>query len=105
MRAPRIDRKIFGADCWKRDQFCRKLQFLAAETDPAPVMNTLSDKTEFPTRERLFSLTEVAVILEDRRYHRNHERPHGSLSNKPPVPKSTVALSPETSNATPRNSR
>jgi transposase InsO family protein len=42
-------------------------------------------RAEFLDRELFFSLKEVAVMLEDWRDHYNHERPHGSLSNRPPV--------------------
>jgi putative transposase len=62
-------------------------------------------RAEFLNRELFFSMREVSVILEDWRHHYNHERPHGSLSNKPPVPKSTIASSPEKKKTNPQNSR
>lgn len=50
-------------------------------------------RAEFLDRELFFTMKEVAVMLEDWRHHYNHERPHGSLSNHPPVQKSTIAKS------------
>jgi transposase InsO family protein len=61
-------------------------------------------RAEFLNRELFFSMKEVSVMLEDWRHHYNHERPHGSLSNKPPVPKSTIAKSSEKKKTNPRNS-
>jgi putative transposase len=60
-------------------------------------------RAEFLNRELFFSMREVSVMLEDWRHHYNHERPHGSLSNKPPVPKSTIASSPEKKKTSPQN--
>jgi putative transposase len=60
-------------------------------------------RAEFLNRELFFSMREVSVMLEDWRHHYNHERPHGSLSNKPPVPKSTIASSPEKEKTSPQN--
>lgn len=61
-------------------------------------------RAEFLNRELFFSMKEVSVMLEDWRHHYNHERPHGSLSNKPPVPKSTIAKSPEKKKTSPQYS-
>ncbi len=53
-------------------------------------------RAEFLDRELFFSLKEVTVMMEDWRHHYNHERPHGSLSNRTPVQKSTIAKSTQT---------
>ena len=54
-------------------------------------------RPELLDRELFFTMKEVAVRLEDWRHHYNHIRPHGSLSNKPPVPQEIkIANSPET---------
>jgi putative transposase len=60
-------------------------------------------RAEFLSRELFFSMREVSVMLEDWRHHYYHERPHGSLSNKPPVPKSTIEKSPEKKKTNPQN--
>ena len=61
-------------------------------------------RAELLNRELFFSMKEVAVMLEDWRHYYNHERPHGSLSNKPPVPKSMIAISPKKKKTNLRNS-
>lgn len=61
-------------------------------------------RAEFLNRELFFSMKEVSVMLEDWRHHYNHERPHGSLSNRPPLAKSMIAKSPEKKNTTQQNS-
>ena len=61
-------------------------------------------RAEFLSRELFFSMREVSVMLEDWRHHYNHERPHGSLSNRPPVPKSTIAKSPRKKKTNQQNS-
>lgn len=54
-------------------------------------------RPELLDRELFFTMKEVAVRLEDWRHLYNHIRPHGSLSNKPPVPqKNKIAISPTT---------
>jgi putative transposase len=54
-------------------------------------------RAEFLDRELFFNMKEVTVMLEDWRHLYNHIRPHGSLSNKPPVPRKTpIAISPKT---------
>jgi hypothetical protein len=60
-------------------------------------------RAEFLNRELFFNMREV-WLMPDRRHHYNHERPHGNLSNKPPVPKSTIASSPEKKKTKPQNS-
>ncbi len=61
-------------------------------------------RAEFIDRELFYTMKEVAVMLEDWRDHYNHERPHGSLSNRPPVPKSKIENPPETKKTIPQNS-
>jgi putative transposase len=61
-------------------------------------------RAEFLDRELFYTMKEVAVMLEDWRDHYNHERPHGSLSNRPPVPKTKIENSPETDKTIPQNS-
>lgn len=61
-------------------------------------------RAEFLDRELFFSLKEVTVMLEDWRDHYNHERPHGALSNKTPVQKSTIAKSTQTTKTDLQNS-
>lgn len=61
-------------------------------------------RAEFLNRELFFSMKEVSVMLEDWRHHYNHERPHGSLSNRPPLAQSTIAKSPEKKKTTQQNS-
>ena len=61
-------------------------------------------RAEFLDRELFYTMKEVTVMMEDWRHHYNHERPHGSLSNKPPVPNSTIANSPRTEKTIPQNS-
>lgn len=61
-------------------------------------------RAEFLDRELFYTMKEVGVMLEDWRDHYNHERPHGSLSNCPPVPKSKIENSPETKKTIPQNS-
>jgi len=61
-------------------------------------------RAEFLDRELFYTMKEVGVMLEDWRNHYNHERPHGSLANRPPVPKSTIENSPETKKTIPQNS-
>lgn len=61
-------------------------------------------RAEFLNRELFFSMKEVEVISEDWRHHYNHERPHGSLSNSPPVPKTSIEHSPEMKKTNRQNS-
>lgn len=61
-------------------------------------------RAEFLDRELFFSMKEVSVMLEDWRHHYNHERPHGSLANLPPVQKSTIAKSTPTTKTDLQNS-
>jgi transposase InsO family protein len=61
-------------------------------------------RAEFLDRELFYTMKEVGVMLEDWRNEYNHERPHGSLANRPPVPKSPIAKSPQTTKTIPRNS-
>jgi transposase InsO family protein len=61
-------------------------------------------RAEFLDRELFFSMKEVAVLMEDWRHHYNHERPHGSLSNQPPVHKSGIAKSTSTTKNNLQNS-
>ena len=61
-------------------------------------------RAEFLDRELFYTMKEVTVMMEDWRHHYNHERPHGSLANRPPVIKSTVANSPRTKKTIPQNS-
>ncbi len=61
-------------------------------------------RAEFLDRELFYTMKEVGVMLEDWRDHYNHERPHGSLSNHPPVLKSTIANSSQTKKTIPQNS-
>lgn len=61
-------------------------------------------RAEFLSRELFFNMREVAVMLEDWRHHYNHERPHGSLSYRPPVPKTKIENSPEKKKTSLRNS-
>jgi putative transposase len=61
-------------------------------------------RAEFLDRELFYTMKEVTVMLEDWRHHYNHERPHGSLSNRPPVVKSTIANSHQTKKPIPQNS-
>ena len=61
-------------------------------------------RAEFLDRELFYTIKEVTVMMEDWRHHYNHERPHGSLSNRPPVIKPTVENSPQTKKTIPQNS-
>lgn len=62
-------------------------------------------RPELLDRELFFTMKEVAVRLEDWRLLYNHTRPHGSLGNKPPVPrKITIANSSLTTKNLLRNS-
>ena len=61
-------------------------------------------RAEFLDRELFFSLKEVAVMMEDWRHHYNHERPHGSLANLPPVQKTKIAKSTRTTKTDLQNS-
>lgn len=61
-------------------------------------------RAEFLDRELFFSMKEVTVMLEDWRHHYNHERPHGSLANLPPVQKPEIAKSTPTTKTDLRNS-
>ena len=61
-------------------------------------------RAEFLDRELFYTMKEVTVMMEDWRHHYNYERPHGSLANRPPVTKSTIANSPQTKKTIPQNS-
>ena len=61
-------------------------------------------RAEFLDRELFYTMKEVTVMMEDWRHHYNHERPHGSLANRPPVIKSKIANSPQTKKTIPQNS-
>lgn len=61
-------------------------------------------RAEFLDRELFYTMKEVTFMMEDWRHHYNHERPHGSLSNRSPVVKSKIANSPQTKKTIPQNS-
>jgi len=47
-------------------------------------------RDQFLDGEIFYTLQEAKVLLERRRWHYNHIRPHSSLGNRPPAPEATL---------------